>query len=304
LKHPVICQILKSKIGEKFDGDFDILWNQIKDRQISGKSLRLLVDSRFSECTRKVLPIDKIEEIPLLQISLPVNFNDWDGESTILVAYTPLTIDDMEWEEINAYDSNLKEYMLDAKTEPDYPVMVVGINERSNEGEEATTNTLAKSVSVASSSHESGDNEWLYKFRFTGGDRDPWPLGDGEVYVVSSGTLKGKTSRGPTWNLVNLGDGDDDLEDNHTYTLNRLLFCWHTDDWGDAVGFGVLERDGDDHDWKIKSISENYSVEIVNTSNDDFIGSYIRHRFDEPSGKDLPDFGSVTVFSLYYPNHP
>ena len=304
LKHPEICQTLKKKISEKFDGDYDVLWEQIKNTQISGQEMREMVNSRFSDRTKQILTMEMIEKVPLLQVSLPVNFDNWDGESTILVAYTPLTIDDMEWEEINAYDSNLKEYMLDAKTEPDYPVMVVGINERSNEGEEATTNTLAKSVSVASSSHESGDNEWLYKFRFTGGDRDPWPLGDGEVYVVSSGTLKGKTSRGPTWNLVNLGDGDDDLEDNHTYTLNRLLFCWHTDDWGDAVGFGVLERDGDDHDWKIKSISENYSVEIVNTSNDDFIGSYIRHRFDEPSGKDLPDFGSVTVFSLYYPNHP
>jgi len=304
LKHPEICQTLKKKIDEKFDGDCEVLWDHIKNKQISGRDLRVLVDSRFSERTRKVIPIEKIEKIPLLQVALPVNFNDWDGESAILVAYTPLATDDMEWEEINAYDADLKEYVLDAKTEPDYPVMVMGINERTNKNGNLITNPLTKSVAAANSSHVSGDNEWLYKFRFTGGDRDPWPLGDGEVYVVSSGTLKGKTSRGPTWNLVNLGDGDDDLEDNHTYTLNRLLFCWHTDDWGDAVGFGVLERDGDDHDWKIKSISENYSVEIVNTSNDDFIGSYIRHRFDEPSGKDLPDFGSVTVFSLYYPNHP
>ena len=129
LKHPDICKILKNKIGEKFDGDYDVLWEQIKNKRISGRDLRVLVESRFSERTRKLLPITKIEEIPLLQVALPVNFDDWDGESAILVAYTPLTKDDMEWEEIYAYDANLKEYILDAKTEPDFPVMVVGINE-------------------------------------------------------------------------------------------------------------------------------------------------------------------------------
>jgi len=89
-----------------------------------------LINDRFSKDQGTFISIDEIENVPLLQISLPVNFEKWDGESTILVAYTPLTIDDIEVEEIYAYDSEGNEHVLDAKTPPDFPVMVVGINER------------------------------------------------------------------------------------------------------------------------------------------------------------------------------
>ena len=50
----------------------------------------------------------------------------------------------MEWEEIYAYDADLKEYILDAKTEPDYPVIVVGINERSEINNQGSQGLLAK----------------------------------------------------------------------------------------------------------------------------------------------------------------
>jgi len=89
-----------------------------------------LISDRLGEGRGSFLSIDEIENVPLLQISLPVNFEKWDGEKPILVAYTPLTIDDMEWEDISAYDSEGNEHVLDAKTPPDFPVMVVGINER------------------------------------------------------------------------------------------------------------------------------------------------------------------------------
>jgi len=193
LKHPDICKILKNKIGEKFDGDYDVLWEQIKNKRISGRDLRVLVESRFSERTRKLLPITKIEEIPLLQVALPVNFDDWDGESAILVAYTPLTKDDMEWEEIYAYDANLKEYILDAKTEPDFPVMVVGINERTDKEGNVVISTLAKSLNMNSresvnSTSELTDEILVYmRFLRNYNDVEPWTSGDPEVRLSISG---------------------------------------------------------------------------------------------------------------------
>ncbi|MEE9465299.1 MAG: hypothetical protein V3W14_07000 [Candidatus Neomarinimicrobiota bacterium] len=47
-----------------------------------------------------------------------------------MVAYTPLTINDVDVREIYAYDSSGEEYILDGQVPPDFPVMVVGINER------------------------------------------------------------------------------------------------------------------------------------------------------------------------------
>ena len=46
-----------------------------------------------------------------------------------MVAYNPITIDDMEWKEIEAFDASGKKFKLDAKNEPDYPVIVIGLNE-------------------------------------------------------------------------------------------------------------------------------------------------------------------------------
>jgi len=56
----------------------------------------------------------------------------WDGTTPIKVAYIPQTIDDTEWEYIYAYDSKGNEYQLDAQVPPDFPVLVVGINERTD----------------------------------------------------------------------------------------------------------------------------------------------------------------------------
>jgi hypothetical protein len=97
-----------------------------------------VVGNRFGEGS--FLSIDEIENVPLLQISLPVNFEKWDGEEPILVAYTPLTIDDIEVEEIYAYDSEGNEHVLDAKTPPDFPVIIVGLNERVEDGNYAYRN--------------------------------------------------------------------------------------------------------------------------------------------------------------------
>ncbi len=110
---------------------FDFRLEKVKNNDISNKGrFRKMISDRLGEGRGSFLSIGDIEGVPLLQILLPVNFEKWNGEEPILVAYTPLTIDDTEWEEISAYDSEGNEYVLDAKTPPDFPVMVVGINER------------------------------------------------------------------------------------------------------------------------------------------------------------------------------
>ncbi len=107
--------------------------------------------------------------------SLLVNCANWDGESTILVAYTPMTSDDMEWKEIYAYDADMKEYILDAKTEPDYPVMVVGINERTEYFSQDKIDTgLGKIASTI--------DVYICTFRLMD-DKEPWSKGDPEIYT-------------------------------------------------------------------------------------------------------------------------
>jgi len=265
LKHPEICQTLKKKIGEKFDGDYDALWDHIKNKRISGRDLRVLVNSRFSERTQNVLPIEKIEKIPLLQVALPVNFDDWDGESTILVAYTPLTIDDMEWKEIYAYDADLKEYILDAKTEPDYPVMVVGINERveymKNALVQSEERILTKATTVRLSNAEILDSIKV------GTIQEGWLQGDPEIYMVSAGT-NDFCDRKERKNLTKVD------KCGKWYPYGVTLFDWEIDFWGNHTGYGVFEYDPDGYNYSVNITLNEITVVVKNKSNDDFIGNY------------------------------
>ncbi len=111
---PGVGAFLKDEIGKKFDGDYDALWETVKDREFPNQGrLRGLVASQLKGMN-SIVEIDEIEEVPLLQVALPVGFEEWDGETPILVAYTPLTIDDVDWEVVYAYDHEGNEYELDA----------------------------------------------------------------------------------------------------------------------------------------------------------------------------------------------
>ena len=130
LTSPGVGTYLKNEIGKKFDGDYDVLWATVKDRDFPNLGrMRGLVASSL-QGMNSIVSIQEIEEVPLLQISLPVGFEAWDGETAIKVAYTPLTINDVDVTEIYAYDGSGEEYILDGQEPPDFPLIVVGINER------------------------------------------------------------------------------------------------------------------------------------------------------------------------------
>jgi hypothetical protein len=276
LKHPEICKIIKTKAGEKFDGDYDVLWGQIKNTRISGQEMREMVNSRFSDRTRQVLTMEIIEEVPLLQVSLPVNFDDWDGKSAILVAYTPLTTDDMEWEEIIAYDADLKEHILDAKTEPDFPVMVIGINERIEYNKTTLAKTGEKILAKTTTIRQS--EETLDSIRIAI-DGEGWPNGDPEIYIVAAGTNSTYDRR----ERVNLASVN---KNNKWYTIDGVLFSWETEYWGTHTGYGVLEYDPDGYNYSVTILSEDVEVKVKEKSdgNDEFIGNIYSIPFNHTSG--------------------
>ncbi|MBU4445250.1 MAG: DUF3103 domain-containing protein [Candidatus Marinimicrobia bacterium] len=264
LSNPGACRLLKQEIGKKFDGDYDVLWETVKDENISDKGkFRKLISDRLGEGRGSFLSIDEIENVPFLQISLPVNFEKWDGEKPILVAYTPLTIDDMEWKEIYAYDADMKEYILDAKTPPDFPVMVVGINERIEYNRMTLDQTKEKIFSKTTTVRQS--EEILDSIRISI-DGEGWLSGDPEIYIVSAGT-KSLYDRKERANLTSVN------KINKWYTIDAALFNWETEYWGDHTGYGVLEYDPSGYNYSVSILTENVQVKVKNESNDDFIGN-------------------------------
>ncbi len=111
---------LQNEANKKFDGDFDILVSKNSDKKFD--------DFSFTELLSK--NGIKIEKYPLLNLSIPLHNEKWNTENDNLLVAGWVN-DDMPF--TTAYDLNGKEYLLDAKKDPNLPVLVVGFNERVDE---------------------------------------------------------------------------------------------------------------------------------------------------------------------------
>ncbi|MGP8330090.1 MAG: carbohydrate binding domain-containing protein, partial [Methanosarcinaceae archaeon] len=205
-----VRHILKDKIGEKFDGDFDVLWKDIKNQEIDNNFFRELIDEQMDN----EFSIGDIEEITLLNISIPVHYKKWDASYPILVAYTPLTIDDTEAKTINAFNSSQKEFQLDAQVEPEFPVMVIGLNERVDPvtgellyGKNEERFSLSKPTT-------SGDPRVYFEWFKTNDDHEPWWLGSAEILV------KLLTSLDRTWEARWTNIDEDSWYQKHCFMIN------------------------------------------------------------------------------------
>lgn len=118
---------IKQEVYKRFDGDYNLLANKLNEQSISGREFKEQVFSTF--------PIEKYVEIlnsnPKLNIAIPVHIDKWNAESEVpLVAILPSTYDDMESTHIPAFDADGNQRWIDAFNEPNFPVIVIGINER------------------------------------------------------------------------------------------------------------------------------------------------------------------------------
>lgn len=153
LKKPEVKQFLKLEVNAQFDGDYNFLFLNAKDKTIingNGESVSFLNLLYKDETTngRKAGSnlIEQIEkEYPLLQIAIPeletTSPENWDIENytpTIAVVPTSYT-EDSGTNRILAFDSDGNEYYLDTKNEPNNLVIIISANERLK-GFKKTTN--------------------------------------------------------------------------------------------------------------------------------------------------------------------
>ena len=136
LSESAIREAIMAEVGKKFDGDFNVLWSRIKGLSINGGDFATRIRSKFGPAAQSLGIVELFNEFRRLQIAIPKNFEKWDGASPILVAFVPFTKDDLNTDFLYAYDSKLKEFKLDGKKAPDYPVVVISRNERTNNNEE------------------------------------------------------------------------------------------------------------------------------------------------------------------------
>jgi hypothetical protein len=75
--------LIKTEALKKFDGDFDILYQNINDKNVGGKTLNaVLNENGRKNGAARTLPISSLAaQMPLLNISVPVNIEKWNTGS-------------------------------------------------------------------------------------------------------------------------------------------------------------------------------------------------------------------------------
>jgi hypothetical protein len=147
-KNEEFRKLIKKEALSKFDGDYDILLSHIVDKPIaqydnvgqlrssndytvkdlleesydSSNALRASSSSLISSLTTKY---------PNLQVSIPVNAENWDETTTTpVVTFVPSEYEDGVTQSVTGYNPDGSLVVLDAVNPPDKPVIVVSQNER------------------------------------------------------------------------------------------------------------------------------------------------------------------------------
>ncbi|MCP9745130.1 hypothetical protein [Lacihabitans sp. CS3-21] len=126
LKDKEVRQIIKSEANKKFDGDFDILAKTFLSINLSNDSFKNIYNRNKEGETIESL----ISGNEKLNISIPLNIEKWNEISKEVLVVVANGAIENETKQLKAFDSKGKTYLIDAKIQPDQPVIVIGNNER------------------------------------------------------------------------------------------------------------------------------------------------------------------------------
>lgn len=142
LKHKDLRKKIKDEAMLKIDGDYDIIWKNFKNSKvkIENGEINLLEviaensDEKDKTKKEKIVDIEKFgNNYKRLQIAVPVNCDKWNTEIfQPIVIFLPTDYDEGQ-EQISGFDGQGKEVVISNITIPEFPVVVVNMNERSDE---------------------------------------------------------------------------------------------------------------------------------------------------------------------------
>ena len=213
------------------DGDYDVLFNDIKDLPVEKQNDKIRnantntflteINNKFSKTSRSAngcTAEDLINSIPFLNFYYysPDYEKEFDS-SEILITYLDYTIDEFEQKTLKAFGKNGAVFELDGINPPDFPVIVLGINERSNRNyyREAQP-SVNRAIYDGSITHD----ESIYRIDYYAkkGTWDPWPRGYPEIYLVYAFEGYGEC----------LTQYYDEIDKPGTYTYNnKVNFSFH-----------------------------------------------------------------------------
>lgn len=281
LSNESMRRLVKSEASKKIDGDYNILYEAIDNKLVGGRTVRQVLAAAQSDSpSARTMPVNSLtQQLPLLNIAVPVNIDKWDvSEFTPMVAVLNSKGDSQL---IKAFDKDGKVHWLNAKKAPDFPVIVIGQSERYilsaiglPELKRGLMPTDTKGANLrlemddytndpndypgnepSNPSSGSGDcnNMTLLNITLTGwysgnlSAIEAWPRGKPEIRMRAFGAttsgvkvdVYGDPVRGNLWKP----NSRDDVNQ-RWWNLNDYLFYWNVGSYGEEVTFILHEEDG------------------------------------------------------------
>ncbi|GGL15230.1 DUF3103 family protein [Deinococcus radiotolerans] len=235
LPNPDLRRAVQEQVALRFDGDQETLFSTLAVRPAGQSTVQGLL-------TRGGLSVSALNDVtravPHLQVA--VRGPQWNPDTyTPLVAVAAQGGD--EFAPVVAFDAQGRRHVLDGRTPPSQPVVVVGVAERVDDQGNvmipAATQAGAATLSEpgAGIGAQACDSWERLISLYVRDDHEPWSRGDPEIYVqLGSNSHDG----------LYLGSLTDVNDENKWYTPNRDLIRWTSATMGNWMMYLWYERDG------------------------------------------------------------
>ncbi|MCA8832746.1 hypothetical protein [Hymenobacter pini] len=248
---------LREQALAQFDGDYDVLYQRVAGESIGGETLEDIFTRQYANQAKQQgrdVSVDEarswvqrtIGGIPLCQFSVPVLCEKWDESYSPVVFALPVDFDDMKVESFRTFNRDGKEDVLPASVEPEYPVVVIGSNERVNEkGEVDETVTTANRYNGAMERLE------RYKIRDISAI-EHWALGGPELqmqyWVAPMPNYGGPPPYQPAVAPYQMGTWSQNpsrnsVKNGQWISTGNLLYYWYLNSYGSTFRDIWVERD-------------------------------------------------------------
>jgi hypothetical protein len=255
-----VREFLKEEALKQFDGDYNVLYQHVKDHKFSdGESFEDKFAKRyavFNELSAEEA-LSEIQQIastlPLLNIAIPVNIEDWNPETEIIpVTISPNPAQDENFSHVNAYMKDGETKLISVKEDPDYPVMVVGLNERCNEDGTVNERFLSSTSSQSSPLESTFVEGQAIELRMVNvpdlSEWESWLYGKPEFIVTFAGGLATGTGSGSSYLLKQWmlpGSRSDYNDPSSWFVMNEPVWpSWNNDVPGTIITVNIGEEDG------------------------------------------------------------
>ncbi len=298
LTNPELAKIVYDEAKRNEEDEPYALWSEIADKTTkSGKTLRKEVQSVLAKRSlgKKVDAesfTSAMDEVDYLQVYIH-DFEDWDGASSIITTYTPLTVDDMDITEITVYDTLGQPVILDVSDdewEPDYTIAVVGLNESAllSNGTDNSADGFAKLSKATADEGIYCRKIYVRKVR----SMEPWHKGKGEM-VVRQVDSSGGGAILANARVRNSGKKSKKCKYKRSGSFSLWNGCLRGDVWltdtDKSVTIEVFEADIGLHDYVIEEATVSYpswTITVTDEGKYYRCASYIRCSYDWSWGSD------------------